>query len=141
MGEHVEIEVDAICERIGCRNGFTINLGRGRPRRYCCDECRRDADTDRKRCVARIERMRELLRREEHLLAAMGEPIPATTIPLLAGEWTEATDPPPCTRCNGTGYVLQRTFGEDGDDYKEAVECGCHAFERRREMERQEDRP
>lgn len=67
------IEAGAVCERIGCWHTFVVTLGRGRPRRYCSDDCRRQADTDRKRCVARIERLRELLRREEHLLAAMGD--------------------------------------------------------------------
>lgn len=67
-----EFTIGSTCERVGCWSTFVVTLGRGRPRRYCSDECRRQADTDRKRCVARVERLRELLRREEHLLAAMG---------------------------------------------------------------------
>lgn len=67
------IEAGSVCERIGCWQTFVVTLGRGRPRRYCSDECRRQADADRKRCAARVERLRDLLRREEHLLAAMGD--------------------------------------------------------------------
>lgn len=67
-----DARVGTVCERIGCWATFVINLGRGRTRRYCTDECRRQADTDRKRCLARIAQLEEQLRREQHLLAAMG---------------------------------------------------------------------
>lgn len=64
----------SVCLRVTCWNIFFVEPGPGRPRRYCSDECRRRADTDRKRCLARIEQLRDQLRREEHLLAAMTEP-------------------------------------------------------------------
>lgn len=72
-------EVGATCERIGCWATFVTTAGRGRPRRYCSDECRRQADVDRTRCVARIDRLEELLRRERHLFAAMGGPDPTSS--------------------------------------------------------------
>jgi hypothetical protein len=46
--------------------------GRGRPRRYCSDEHRREADLMRTRTVARLAHLREMIRRDEHLLAALG---------------------------------------------------------------------
>lgn len=48
--------------------------GAGRPRRYCTDDHRRQADTMRKRTIARLTMLRDQVRRDEHLLAALGGP-------------------------------------------------------------------
>lgn len=73
MNADVDVEAGAICERVGCWNGFIVTLGRGRPKRFCSDECRRAADNDRRRCIAQIARLETALRRERHLLAAMND--------------------------------------------------------------------
>lgn len=61
------------CALPGCWVVFEHHDGPGRPRRYCCDDHRREADTMRKRTVARLALLREQVRRDEHLLAALGE--------------------------------------------------------------------
>lgn len=60
------------CGLPGCWALYEQIEGRGRPRRYCSDEHRRQADTMRKRTVARLALLRDQMRRDEHLLAALG---------------------------------------------------------------------
>lgn len=60
------------CELPGCWALVERTPGAGRPRRYCTEEHRREADTMRKRVVARLASLREQIRRDEHLLAALG---------------------------------------------------------------------
>lgn len=60
------------CHLPGCWALIDQPSGPGRPRRYCSDEHRREADTMRKRTVARLTHLREQIRRDEHLLAALG---------------------------------------------------------------------
>jgi len=62
----------ATCGLPGCWSLFEQTEGRGRPRRYCSEEHRRAADTMRKRTLARLDLMRDAVRRDEHLLAALG---------------------------------------------------------------------
>lgn len=60
------------CALPGCWALCPQPEGAGRPRRYCSDEHRREADTMRKRTVARLNLLRDQVRRDEHLLAALG---------------------------------------------------------------------
>lgn len=60
------------CALPGCWAVYAQTEGPGRPRRYCSDEHRREADTMRKRTVARLGLLRDQVRRDEHLLAALG---------------------------------------------------------------------
>jgi hypothetical protein len=60
------------CGLPGCWAIYEQTQGAGRPRRYCSDEHRREAETMRKRTVARLTRLRDQVRRDEHLLAALG---------------------------------------------------------------------
>lgn len=101
MGDH-EVTLDhagACCERFGCWNTFIVTLGRGRPKRYCSEDCRRQADVERKRCVARIELLEKQLTRERHILAAMGGLAEDATLegdtskPSCEHSWTFANTP------------------------------------------------
>lgn len=60
------------CALVGCWAVIENHPGRGRRRRYCTDDHRREADTMRKRALARVEHLTALLDRERHLLAALG---------------------------------------------------------------------
>lgn len=60
------------CGLPGCWELIERTPGRGRPRVYCSDEHRRQADAMRKATEARLSHMREQVRRDEHLLAALG---------------------------------------------------------------------
>lgn len=60
------------CALPGCWALCEQSTAAGRPRLYCTDEHRREADTMRRRVVARLAAMREQIRRDEHLLAALG---------------------------------------------------------------------
>lgn len=60
------------CRLPGCWTLIEQPTGAGRPRHYCTDEHRRAADTMRKRTVARLTRLRDQVRLDEHLLAALG---------------------------------------------------------------------
>ena len=59
------------CGLIGCWRPL-VQKGRGRRRDYCCDEHRREARNMRREAEARIARFSELIRRDQHLLAALG---------------------------------------------------------------------
>jgi hypothetical protein len=60
------------CRLPGCWELIEQAGGRGRPRHYCCDDHRRAADLMRTRTIARLMHMREMIRRDEHLLAVLG---------------------------------------------------------------------
>jgi hypothetical protein len=77
MSEQGEVVLD-VCGLVGCWTVIESHAGPGRRRRYCSDEHRRDADTMRKRAVARIDHLAALLERERHLLAALGGAVTAT---------------------------------------------------------------
>ncbi len=66
-------EFPAPCALPGCWQLVVKRKGPGRPWHYCSDEHRRDADTMRKRTVARLEFFRDQVRRDEHLLAALSD--------------------------------------------------------------------
>lgn len=52
--------VTAYCARPQCRKEFRRTMGRGRPRHYCSDDCRREAESDARRLAAQIEHHRSM---------------------------------------------------------------------------------
>lgn len=78
-----ELELAGYCARPMCRNQFQQATGRGRPRDYCSDTCRRLADRDYKRARAIVAHFESLAERSRHDVAAFGR----------AQEELEATHP------------------------------------------------
>jgi len=60
------------CARPRCRALFVPDDGKGRRQRYCSAECRRAADTERKRVIARIASLERSLRLARLDLAVFG---------------------------------------------------------------------
>lgn len=52
--------VTAYCARPQCRSEFRRTMGRGRPRNYCSDNCRREAESDARRLAAQLEHHRSM---------------------------------------------------------------------------------
>lgn len=52
--------VTAYCAHPQCRKEFRKSMGRGRPRIYCSDDCRRQAEVDARRISAQIQHHREM---------------------------------------------------------------------------------
>lgn len=60
------------CARPKCRKEFRRQLGPGRRREYCSDECRRTAETEYKRTKAMLRRHEQLVAKFRADLAAFG---------------------------------------------------------------------
>lgn len=74
-----DAEVAVVCARPTCRATFTASAGRGRPRLYCSDACRRRAQLEREAALVRVASLEDQLRRERHYLAAFATPTTTTT--------------------------------------------------------------
>ena len=66
------VQVATYCGRLTCGQAFVQSVGRGRPKEFCSDTCRRAADRDYKRAKGRAGILNEQLRRTQHEVAAYG---------------------------------------------------------------------
>lgn len=67
-----EFEIADICGNLACRKPIIQVAGRGRPRGFCSDVCRRAADRDYKRAKKLVETFERNLLRTRHEVAAYG---------------------------------------------------------------------
>ena len=67
-----DVELFAYCARPLCRKEFHFVLGRGRPRDFCSETCRRQADVDYKRAKAMVEHFDRLARLHRYDVLAFG---------------------------------------------------------------------
>lgn len=72
VGGDTDFEVVAYCGRLSCRKPIVQTAGRGRPREFCSETCRRGADRDYKRAKALVEASERNLRQFRHEVAAYG---------------------------------------------------------------------
>lgn len=62
--------VTAYCARPSCQQEFTRGSGPGRPAAYCSEACRRGAQSEHRRTLARLKHYRQVVDQHERLLAA-----------------------------------------------------------------------
>jgi hypothetical protein len=67
-----DVEIASYCGRLTCNKAFIQTAGRGRPKEFCSETCRRAADRDYKRARSRAGLLDEQLRRTQHEVAAYG---------------------------------------------------------------------
>lgn len=67
-----EFEIVEYCGRLSCRKPVVRSSGRGRPKEFCSETCRRGADRDYKRAKSLVEHFEQSLRRTRHEVAAYG---------------------------------------------------------------------
>lgn len=67
-----DVEIASYCGRLTCGKAFIQSAGRGRPKEFCSETCRRGADRDYKRARGRANLLDEQLRRTRHEVAAYG---------------------------------------------------------------------
>jgi len=78
-----DVEIATFCGRLTCGKAFIQTAGRGRPKEFCSETCRRAADRDYKRARGRAGVLDEQLRRTRHEVAAYGRKPEE-------GQWTPA---------------------------------------------------
>lgn len=67
-----EVDIASYCGRLTCGKAFIQAAGRGRPKEFCSETCRRAADRDYKRARGRVGILDEQLRWTQHEVAAYG---------------------------------------------------------------------
>ena len=70
--EDAVIEVASYCARPACRQQFQQVRGRGRPREFCSEICRRASDKEYKQARAMVDHLQSLLTRSKYDVAAFG---------------------------------------------------------------------
>lgn len=68
----LEDQIARYCGLLSCGKVLVQSLGRGRRKEFCSETCRRAADRDYKRAMARTELFEEQLRKAKHHAAAYG---------------------------------------------------------------------
>jgi len=67
-----DFEFIEYCGRLSCRKPILQTTGRGRPREFCSETCRRGADREYKRAKALVESFERNLRNFRHEVATYG---------------------------------------------------------------------
>lgn len=96
----IDVETEELwdrCARPACRRNFQRGTDRGRPREYCSDTCKKNADREYKKAQAAVPHFEKLLTQARADVAAFGRPAegrpaadPGDDLAAAVGAWRHA---------------------------------------------------